>query len=255
MRELGGLVRAAGDLAIKEKVKLISEKHIEEAKKLTKSLEKQVAEEYTQRKKEYQIIEVEGSKVGKVNGLAVIGSKESYSGIVLPIEATVTLGGRKTEFIATGKLGEIAKEAVQNVSAIILKYFGLDIKEKRNIYIQFLQTYEGVEGDSASIAIATAIISALKNIPIKQEIGLTGSLSVHGEVLAIGGVNQKAEAAIESGLKKIIIPSVNYKDLNKNVLKKIKVIKANTIQDVLKNVLYWNNSKRHEQIKRKLKIR
>jgi len=101
-----------------------------------------------------------------VNGLAVIGSGSSYSGILLPIEAEVTPGGKKSEIIATGKLGEIAKEAVKNVSAIIMHYFGEDIKETRDIFVQFLQTHEGVEGDSASIAVATSIISALKEIPI-----------------------------------------------------------------------------------------
>ena len=95
-----------------------------------------------------------------------------------------TVGGKKAEFIATGKLGEIAKEAIKNVSAIILKSFGEDIKETYDIYIQFLQTYEGVEGDSASIAVATAIISALKKVPIKQTVAMTGSLSVRGEVFS-----------------------------------------------------------------------
>ena len=112
-----------------------------------------------------------------------MGSQGYFSGLVLPIESEVTIGGKKTEFVATGRLGEIAKEAVKNVSAIILKYFGEDIKEKYDIFVQFLQTAgEGVEGDSASIAVATAIISALKKIPVRQDTALTGSLSVRGEV-------------------------------------------------------------------------
>jgi len=163
---------------------------------------------------------------------------------VLPIESEVTPGGKKSEFIATGKLGSIAKEAVKNVSAIILKYFGEDIKEKYDIFIQFLQTASegsGVEGDSASIAVATAIISALKNIPVRQDTAMTGSLSVRGEVLAVGGVTQKVEAAIKAGLKKVIIPQANEKDviLPPATKKKIKIIPVSFISQVLKEALVW----------------
>ena len=140
------------------------------------------------------MIVTSGRRVVRVNGLAVIGGGAAFSGILLPIEAEVTNGGKKNQIVATGKLGEIAKEAIINVSAIVLKYFGEDIVETKDIFVQFLQTYEGVEGDSASIAVATAIISALKNIPIKQEIAMTGSLSVRGEVLPVGGVSSKVEA-------------------------------------------------------------
>src|SRR3989344_1926051 len=159
LRELGGLVRAAGDIAKSEKAKLVEPKHIESAKKIARSLEQQMADQYIERKKQYQVIITEGKRVGRVNGLAVIGSGAALSGIILPIESAVTPGGKEREIIATGKLGEIAKEAVKNVSAIIKKYFGDDIKEKYDIFVQFLQTYEGVEGDSASIAVATSIIS------------------------------------------------------------------------------------------------
>lgn len=87
------------------------------------------------------------------------------------------------------------------------------MKKDYDIHVQFLQTYEGVEGDSASIAVATAIISALKGIPVKQSVALTGSLSVNGSVLPIGGVTAKVEAAIDAGLKAIIIPKANSKDI------------------------------------------
>ena len=95
------------------------------------------------------------------------------------------------------------------MSAIIKKYFGQDIKETYDIYVQFLQTYEGVEGDSASIAVATAIISSFKEIPVRQDTAMTGSLSIRGDVLAIGGVNAKVEACIEAGIKNVIIPKSN----------------------------------------------
>jgi Lon-like ATP-dependent protease len=241
LRELGGLVRASGDLALGQKAKLVKKEHIQGAKKIARPLEKQLADKYIERKKEYEVIVTEGKAVGRVNGLAVIGTEGSLSGIILPIESAVTPGGKEKEIVATGKLGEIAKEAVKNVSAIIKKYFGDDIKEKYDIYVQFLQTYEGVEGDSASIAVATTVISALKNVPIKQNIAMTGSLSVRGEVLPIGGVTAKIEAAIEAGLHTVMIPKSNVQDIvipPKN-LKKIKIVPVDNITEVLKEALDW----------------
>jgi len=246
LRELGGLIRAAGDVAVEEGSKIVEPSHIKKAKKFARTLEQQIVDKHIENKKEYDIIITKGSKIGRVNGLAVIGSDSYYSGIVLPIESEVTPGGKKAEFVATGKLGEIAKEAVKNVSAIILKYFGEDIKEKYDVFIQFIQTPEGVEGDSASIAVATAIISALKSIPIRQDTAMTGSLSVRGEVLAIAGVTQKIEAAIQSGIKRVIIPLANKNDvlLSPQQKKKITIIHAKTISDVLKEALVW---KGHEK--------
>ena len=241
LRGLGGLVRAAGDLAKEDGSELVGTEHVSKAKVLSRPLEQQIADKHIERKKEYEVIITKGKKVGRVNGLAVIGSGTAYSGILLPIESEVTHGGKKNEIIATGKLGEIAKEAVKNVSATVMRYFGEDIKETRDIFVQFLQTYEGVEGDSASIAVATSIISALKEIPVKQDIAMTGSLSVRGEVLPVGGVSSKVEAAIEVGIKTVIVPKSNLQDIviKKEKLSKIKVIPVTKIEEVLEHALDW----------------
>ena len=131
--------------------------------------------------------------------------------------------------------------AIKEKIAIIKKYFGEDIKETYDIYVQFLQTYEGVEGDSASIAVATSIISAFKKIPVKQDTAMTGSLSVRGEVLPIGGVTSKVEAAVEAGMKTVIVPKANFKDIiiSKDKMNKIKIIPVETIEEVLKVALDW----------------
>jgi Lon-like ATP-dependent protease len=244
LRDLGGLVRAAGDLAKEKGAKLVTKEHVIGAKQIARSLEQQLSDKFIERKKEYEVIITEGKLIGRVNGLAVIGGEASYSGIILPIESQVTPGGKEKEFVATGKLGDIAKEAVKNVSAIIKKYFGEDIKNY-DIYVQFLQTYEGVEGDSASIAVATSIISALKNIPVKQDTAMTGSLSVRGEVLPVGGVSAKVEAAVDAGVKKILVPKSNIQDIviEKEKLKLLKIIPVETISEVLKEALDWKGRK------------
>lgn len=241
LRGLGGLIRAAGDVAVEKKSSLVKKEHVQQAKKLARSLEQQIADKFIEQKKEYEVIVTQGEQIGRVNGLAVIGNPSAYSGILLPIESEVTPGGKKSEIIATGKLGEIAKEAIKNVSAIIMKYFGEDIKETKDIFVQFLQTHEGVEGDSASIAVATSIISALKKIPVKQEVAMTGSLSVRGEVLPVGGVSSKVEAALEAGIKTVLVPKANLQDIVIDVEKtrKIKIIPVETIEEVLNQALVW----------------
>lgn len=238
LRELGGVIRAAGDIAVEEGAHVVTSKHVLLASKIASPLEQQIASKMIDYKKEYEVFANKGNAVGKVNGLAVLG--EGSSGLILPIEAEVTPASSKQEnkIIATGKLGEIAKEAVENVSAIIKKHLGRNIANK-DIHIQFLQTYEGVEGDSASISIATAVVSALMNIPILQNIAMTGSLSVRGEVLPVGGVTAKVEAAIDAGMKTVIIPYNNKEDviITKMKMSKIKIIPVKTFKEVLMHAL------------------
>ncbi|MFA4720536.1 ATP-dependent protease LonB [Pyrococcus kukulkanii] len=254
LRDLGGVVRAAGDIAVRKGKKYVTREDVLEALKLAKPLEKQLADWYIERKKEYQVIRVKGGEVGRVNGLAVIGE---MSGIVLPIEAIVAPAASKEEgkIIVTGKLGEIAREAVQNVSAIIKRYKGEDIS-RYDIHVQFLQTYEGVEGDSASISVATAVISALEEIPVRQDVAMTGSLSVRGEVLPVGGVTPKIEAAIEAGIKEVIIPKANEKDvfLSPDKRARIKIIPVERIDEVLEIALVESKKKREliEKIRKSL---
>ncbi len=211
LRDLGGLVRVAGDIAHSEEAPIATAKHVLAAKKMARSIEQQLADNYLERKNDYRLFKKNGNAVGRVNGLAVMGGD---SGIVLPIMAGVTpaLSTSEGKVIATGMLKDIAKEAVLNVSAVIKNVTGKDIMN-RDIHIQFIGTYEGVEGDSASISIATAVISALENIPIDQSVAMTGSLSVRGDVLPIGGATYKIEAAAMAGIKKVIIPKANEDDV------------------------------------------
>jgi Lon-like ATP-dependent protease len=251
-RELGGIIRAAGDIAVKKEKKVTGREEVLEALDKVRSIEDQMIAKYVDTKKKYALIETKGSAVGKVNGLAVIGSSPPYSGMVLPIEAEVVKGGKGVQFIATGKLGEIAKESVTNISALIKKVFNEDLSKEYSVYIQFLQSHEGVEGDSASIAIASAIVSALKEIPIRQDCAMTGSLSIRGEVLPIGGVSSKIEGAYKSGIKKVIVPHSNMQDLvlPQGLEKEIQIVPVHHISEVLLEVLDWK--KAHAKTKSKI---
>jgi len=243
LRDLGGLVRAAGDIAKGEGAENVTVEHVLSAKKLARTLEQQIADRYIVQKKRYRVFKSEGGEVGKVNGLAIIGDR---SGIIMPIAAEAAPAQSKDEgkIIATGKLGDIAKEAVQNVSALIKKHTGTDISNY-DIHIQFLQAYEGVEGDSASVSVATAVVSALENIPVDQSVALTGSLSIRGDVLPVGGVTGKIEAAAEAGIRKVLIPKSNLDDvlIENRYRSKIEVIPVSTLSDVLEHTLIGKGKK------------
>ena len=243
LRELGGLVRAAGDLAFEKGAKIVTKEHVLAAKKIARSLEQQVVDRAILQRQDYKSFKTTGREVGVVNGLAVHSADPSmseFSGLVLPIVAEVTPAGSESEgkVIATGKLGEIAKESVLNVSAIIKKYMGRDITE-HDIHIQFIGTYEGLEGDSASISVITAVISAMENVPVRQDTAMTGSLSIRGTVLPIGGVTAKIEAAAKAGIKRVIIPKTNMNDvlIEDKYKDKIRVIPVETLTEVIDNAL------------------
>ena len=256
LRELGGLVRVAGDIANSESSAVVAAEHVVRAKRASRSLEQQIADRYIERRREYRMFNTEGAAVGMVNGLAAINAQTGmaeFSGIVLPIVAEVTPAQTREGgvVVATGKLGEIAKEAVQNVSALIKKYTGEDISN-HDIHIQFVGTSDGVEGDSASVSIATAVISALEAVPVDQSLAMTGSLSVRGQVLPVGGVTAKVEAAADAGLKRVLVPADNLSDLvlENRYINMIEVIPVNTLRDVLRYALVGQTAKKDSLLER-----
>jgi len=242
LRDMGGLIRVAGDIARQEGAAITTAEHVILAKSTARSIEDQVSDEITRRLREYEMTVVEGTRIGRVNGLAVTGSD---AGSVLPIMAEVTpaQGKEGGEVIATGMLKEIAQESIKNVSAILKKFTGRDVKNI-DIHIQFIGTYMGVEGDSASISVATAVISAIEGIPVRQDVAMTGSLSVRGDVLPVGGVTYKIEAAAKAGIKTILIPRTNINDvlIEERFKSMVTIIPVDTIEEVLKIALVPENT-------------
>ncbi|MCW6160474.1 MAG: ATP-dependent protease LonB [Candidatus Micrarchaeales archaeon] len=249
LRDLGGLVRAAGDIAVERHHALVTKDDVIAGRDLANPIEAQVVSQLVDYRKEYRVFTTKGFAVGKVNGLAVVGGTVLSPGIVMPIVAEVTPAGSRAEgkFIPTGKLGRIATEAVKNVSAIIKKHMGRDIANY-DMHVQFLQAYEGVEGDSASISVAISIISAMEGIPVDQSVAMTGSLSVRGEVLPVGGVTNKVRAAIKDGIATVILPAKNLDDvyLSADLRKKVKLIPVKTIAEVIEHSL--KKTKRRDEI-------
>ncbi|MDV0442667.1 Lon protease [Methanocorpusculaceae archaeon Cs1] len=245
LRDLGGLVRVAGDLARQAGDSATTMKHVVDAKQIARSVEDQISDEYIRRTRDYDLTIVEGNLVGRVNGLAVVGND---AGSVLPITAEVTPSQGAGAVIATGLLKEIAQESIKNVSALIKKFSGTDIR-KVDIHVQFIGTYNGVEGDSASITVATAVISALENIPVRQAVAMTGSLSVRGDVLPIGGVTYKIEAAAKAGIHTVIIPQSNLDDvlIEERYKQMVTILPVTRIEEVLRYALVPEDTEAFEK--------
>lgn len=248
LRDLGGLIRAAGDVAREEGVPFVEARHVFGSRDLARSLENQIADKQIERKKEYKIFQTDGSIIGRVNGLAVLADPTggARGGHITPIEAQVTpaqgMGGR---IFATGQLRVVARESVQNVSARIKKLTGKEISNM-DVHIQFLGVH-GIDGDSASVTIATAIMSDLENIPVRQDLAMTGSLSVRGTVLPVGGITAKVEGAHQVGIKEVIIPAANIEDLvlDEEVSKSIRISPVETLDDVFSIALVgWDKKRR-----------
>ncbi|MGC8675995.1 MAG: ATP-dependent protease LonB [Candidatus Micrarchaeia archaeon] len=257
LRDLGGVVRAAGDIAVEKNKKVVTREDVLEALGLAKPIEAQYADQVLEQIKDYKIFQATGHSIGKVNGLAVLGSGSTItsSGIVMPIVAEVTPASSRSEgkLIATGELGKQAKEAVQNISAVIKRHMQRDFASY-DIHVQFiLQAARGVEGDSASVSVAVAVISAMEGIPVNQDVAMTGSLDVRGNVLPVGGITSKIKAAIEANMRYVIIPASNKDDIyiDKKELHKIKVVYAKNIADVLEYAL--KKSSRRDAIIKELR--
>lgn len=247
LRDIGGLIRVSGDLARQEGAKVTTAANVVKAKETARSIEQQISDEYIRSSRDYDLTIVEGAEIGRVNGLSVSGD----SGMVSPIVAEVTpaIDKEKGEVIATGILKKrpgmtmemeedsMASQSIKNVSAIIKNFTSKNINDM-DIHIQFIGTY-AAEGDSASISVATAVISAIEKIPVYQNLAMTGSLSVRGDVLPVGGVTFKIEAAAKAGIRKVLIPKANIDDvlIEDRYRGMVEIIPVKTIEDVLTHAL------------------
>ncbi len=178
-------------------------------------------------------------QVGVTTGLAYT----QYGGDILPVEVTHFEGNGK--FIITGQLGDVMKEsatiALGYVKANAAKY-GIDPTyiEKRNIHIHVPEGAVPKDGPSAGCTMITSIISALTNNPVKETVAMTGEVNLRGHVLPIGGLKEKAISAHRSGIKTIIIPKENEKDIDdipEEVKKHLKIILSDNISVNLSEAL------------------
>jgi ATP-dependent Lon protease len=179
------------------------------------------------------------NQVGQVTGLAWT----SVGGELLTIEAVVLPGKGKT--ITTGKLGDVMQESVQAAMSVVrsrASVLGIsdDFYEKKDIHIHLPEGATPKDGPSAGIALTTALVSVLTGIPARSDVAMTGEITLRGEVLPIGGLKEKLLAAHRGGIKTVLIPESNEKDLvdiPANIKKDLKIHPVKWIDQVLNYAL------------------
>jgi ATP-dependent Lon protease len=190
--------------------------------------------------KKFKYGEIENKDgTGIVTGLAWT----EVGGELLTIESVIMPGKGKMEI--TGKLGEVMQESVKAAKSFVrsrcLEYGIIPpVFEKKDIHIHVPEGATPKDGPSAGIAMVTSIVSSLTGIPVKREVAMTGEVTLRGRVLPIGGLKEKLLAALRGGIKTVLIPDENEKDLAeipKNVIEGLKIIPVKTVDEVLKVAL------------------
>lgn len=177
--------------------------------------------------------------VGVTTGLAWT----EVGGDILMIEAVMLPGRGKIK--TTGKLGEVMQESVQAAASFVRSrsiQFGIEplLFEKHDIHVHVPEGATPKDGPSAGIAMCTSIVSVLTGIPIRKDIAMTGEVTLRGRVLGIGGLKEKLLAALRGGIKTVLIPYDNQKDLveiPEIVKKELQIISVKNVEDVIKNAL------------------
>jgi ATP-dependent Lon protease len=178
-------------------------------------------------------------QVGIITGLAYT----EFGGDILTIEAVKMPG--KGRMSITGNLKDVMKESIQAANSYVRSRatrFGIEppIFEKTDVHIHVPDGATPKDGPSAGAAMATAIVSVLTGIPIRKEIAMTGEVTLRGRVTAIGGLKEKLLAALRSGVKTVLIPTENEKDLAdipENVKRELEIIPVSTMDEVLSHAL------------------
>ena len=178
-------------------------------------------------------------QVGAVTGLAwteVGGELLTIEGVMMPGKGRMTV---------TGNLKDVMKESISAAASYVRSRsvdFGIEppLFERRDIHVHVPEGATPKDGPSAGIAMATAIVSLLTGIPVRRDIAMTGEVTLRGRVLPIGGLKEKLLAALRGGLKKVLIPQDNAKDLADipaNVKNALEIVPVSRMDEVLKHAL------------------
>jgi ATP-dependent Lon protease len=192
-------------------------------------------------------------RVGSVTGLAWT----SVGGDILNVDVSIMRGSERLTL--TGQLGDVMKESAQAALSYIrsnAKKFGIEpeFNKGKEIHIHLPEGSIPKDGPSAGITMAMAIISAASNRPARNNVAMTGEITLRGNVLPIGGLNEKLLAAQRSGIKKVIIPKENVKDLTEipeKVKEGLEIVAVETIEDAMQYVFGTDQKKRSSAKKRK----
>ena len=194
------------------------------------------------------------ARVGVATGLAWTEA----GGRLLYVEA-INIKGKKGGFILTGKLGEVMKESAQAALSYVKSYvqsLNIDLEEKwfdkNEIHIHLPEGAIDKDGPSAGVALASTLLSLVSNIPLKNTLAMTGEITLSGRVLPVGGIKEKVLAAFNNGIKNVILPEKNKKDLDeisKEIKQQMNFTLVSDLNDVFKEVLLVELSSKKEILK------
>ena len=207
------------------------------AKRLTVRAEDIIS--YLGKPKHRQEPEIKNDEVGIVNGLAYT----STGGDLLRVEVLPMAGTGKLEL--TGSLGDVMKESARIAVSCVrarAEEFGIshDFTTKKDLHIHFPEGAIPKDGPSAGVTMVTALVSALSGIPVRHDVAMTGEITLHGKVLPIGGLTEKTMAAYRAGIKTVLIPRENERDLDeidREAAANLHFVLCDTVDDVLENAL------------------
>jgi predicted ATP-dependent protease len=220
---IADLAREADHWARQEKARTVSQPHVARAEREQMRRHDRLREKSREAvSRDILLIDSEGAKVGQVNGLSVLSLGAYSFGHPNRITARIRLGpGRVVDIERETELGgPLHSKGVLILSGLLAARYALDWPISLSASLVFEQSYGGVEGDSASAAELCALLSAISEIPIRQELAITGSINQFGQIQAIGGVNQKIEGFFEvcrerglTGRQGVIVPHANVQHL------------------------------------------
>jgi len=218
--------------------KAVKELMLNEDKKTVAIDEKNLADFAGVPRYSYGLAEKE-DQIGTVTGLAWT----EVGGEILSIEAVLMPG--KGNILLTGQLGDVMKESAEAARSYIRSHasrFGIpdSVFEKNDLHVHVPEGATPKDGPSAGIAICTALVSAMTGIAVKKEVAMTGEITLRGKVLPIGGLKEKLLAALRGGLKTVLIPKENVKDLSEipeNVKGGLEIIPVEDVTEVLDKAL------------------
>ncbi|GGC74299.1 endopeptidase La [Marinobacter halophilus] len=231
--------REAGVRGLEREIAKICRKvvreHVESNDKASVTLTQEMLEDYSGVKKFKYGLAEEKNEIGQVTGLAWT----QVGGELLTIECALTTG--KGRVVKTGSLGDVMQESIQTALTVVRsRAAGLgisdDFHEKHDLHVHVPEGATPKDGPSAGIGMCTALVSALTKIPVRADVAMTGEITLRGRVLPIGGLKEKLLAAHRGGIKTIIIPDENVRDLKEipdNIKESLEILPVKWIDEVL----------------------
>ncbi|PAV26773.1 ATP-dependent proteinase [Tamilnaduibacter salinus] len=237
--------REAGVRSLEREIAKICRKvvrdHVEANDKSSVELTSELLEHYAGvRRFKYGLAE-EHNQVGQVTGLAWT----QVGGELLTIECALTKG--KGKVVKTGSLGDVMQESIQAALTVVRSRaaglgIGDDFYEKHDVHIHVPEGATPKDGPSAGIGMCTGLVSALTDIPVRADVAMTGEITLRGRVLPIGGLKEKLLAAHRGGIKTVVIPEENERDLKEipdNIKESLEIRPVSWIDEVLDIALAW----------------